>query len=76
MATPFVTGTVALLSEVHPDWHLLQMRARLNATAQPVEGNNGDFGAGALDAGAALAPDARSRIDDVPPAEDIRPGHR
>lgn len=76
MAAPFVAGTVALLAEMHPSWNLVQMMERISETVQPVVGDNGDFGAGALDAGAALTPDARSRIDDVPPAEDIRPGRR
>ncbi len=72
MAAPFVTGTVALLAEMHPTWDLVQMLDRIDATAQPVIHGNGEFGAGALDAGAALAPDWRARINDVPPAEDTR----
>lgn len=76
MAAPFVTGTVALLAEMHPSWDLRAMMTRLALTAMPVIGDNGDFGAGALDAGAALAPDMRSRIDDVPPPEEIRPARR
>ncbi len=73
MAAPFVAGTCALLAENHPDWNLVQMLARLAATAAPVGGGGGYFGAGVLDAGAALASDRRSHIDDPPVVEELRP---
>ena len=76
MATPFVSGTVALLCEIHPTWTLTQVLDRIGDTARPINDGYSEFGAGALDAGAALAPDRRSRIDDVPAAEDIRPRGR
>jgi subtilisin family serine protease len=72
MAAPFVTGTAALLAETHPNWTLDDMIARMGATASPVPGNDRTFGAGALDAGAALAPDRRSHVDDVPLPEVAR----
>ena len=72
MSAPFVTGTVALLAEMHPAWNLTDMMDRITATARPLAIYSQAFGAGTLDAGAALLPDLRSRIDDVPPAEVIR----
>lgn len=73
MSAPFVTGTVALLAEMHPSWNLTAMMDRIAATARPMAVYTQDFGAGALDTGAALLPDMRSHINDVPPAEAIRP---
>ena len=73
MAAPFVAGTAALLAETHPNWTLDQMLQRMGSTASPVPGNAGTFGAGALDAGAALAADRRSHVDDVPLPEVERP---
>ena len=73
MAAPFVAGTAALLAETHPAWTLNQMLQRMGATASPVPGNAGTFGAGALNAGAALAADRRSHVDDVPAPEVLRP---
>jgi hypothetical protein len=66
MAAPFVAGTAALLAEVHPDWTLRPMMLRMMDTASPVASQGDAFGAGALDAGAALAPDRRSHVDDEP----------
>ena len=62
MAAPFVTGTCALLAEKHPTWSLIDMETRLQATAKaltgvPVGASAKQFGAGVLDAGAALSPD-------------------
>ena len=72
MAAPFVAGTCALLAENHPDWNLAQMMARLEVTAGAFSGAAYQFGAGVLDAGAALEPDRHSHIDDVPVAEVMR----
>lgn len=62
MSTPFVTGTAALLRWRHPNWRRADFVARLRATATPITGlldeRVGMFGAGMLDIGAALAPDA------------------
>jgi hypothetical protein len=56
MSAPFVAGGAALLLSLHPDWSPSDIRQRLAATAhtvdQPVYRNQ--FGAGALDLGAAL----------------------
>lgn len=62
MAAPFVTGTVALLAEKHPDWHLVEMEQRLQSTASPLSGAPSGsrialYGAGVVDAGAALESD-------------------
>jgi subtilisin family serine protease len=62
MAAPFVTGTVALLAEKHPAWNLVEMENRLQSTTSPLAGvpSGGKaslYGAGVLDAGAALAAD-------------------
>lgn len=62
MAAPFVTGAVALLAEKHPAWNLLEMEARLQSTTSPLAGVPAGgkaalYGAGVLDAGAALAAD-------------------
>ncbi len=73
MSAPFVAGTAALLAEAHPHWTLVQMLERIKSTASPVSGEGEDFGAGALDCGAALALDRRSHIDDVPVPEELRP---
>lgn len=59
MSSPFVAGTAALLAEKHPEWTMLEVRDRLRATTDPISGpNSNNFGAGALNAGSALAPDA------------------
>jgi subtilisin family serine protease len=77
MAAPFVTGTVALLAELHPAWDLTETMDQLSATSRTIAGDTrGYYGAGALDAGAALAGPPRSRIDVVPAAEEIRPARR
>lgn len=58
MASPFVAGAAALLIEKHPLWTMLEVENRLGNTAAPVTGvNSKKFGAGALNVGAALAPD-------------------
>lgn len=77
MAAPFVAGTAALLAEKHPAWTMDETLIRLENTARTVTGlpasaNRRDFGAGALDVGAALAPDFT--LNPVPGVnEDIRP---
>ncbi|HEY6196275.1 MAG TPA: S8 family serine peptidase [Candidatus Eisenbacteria bacterium] len=73
MSAPFVAGTAALLAEVHPAWALTQMLHRIEQTAGPLRGDADHFGAGALDTGAALAPDRRSHADDEPTPEALRP---
>jgi len=74
MAAPFVAGTCALLAEIHPSWTLVQMLERIGDTAGRVRDKNGsELGAGALDAGAALAPDRREVQQETPEGEEIRP---
>ena len=62
MAAPFVSATAALLLSIHPNWDLKLVMTRLRNTATPINTTDPDlaaeFGAGVLNAGAALAPDA------------------
>ncbi len=63
MSAPFVAGAAALLIEKHPFWGLLEVETRLQGTAHalisvPAGASKSQFGAGGLDVGAALAPDA------------------
>ncbi len=71
MSTPFVAGTAALLLAVHPMWTENDVATRLAASARPVAPATpqmvGKLGAGALDVGAALAPD-------MPPSGDTGEG--
>ncbi len=57
MAAPHVAGTIALLRQARPDLTLAQMRELLRATAvdRGTPGPDLDYGAGALDAAAAVA---------------------
>jgi subtilisin family serine protease len=65
MSAPFVSGTAALLIGVHPNWRQADVMNRLRSTARPLDALNPglapSLGAGALDAGAALAPDRGAR---------------
>ena len=73
MSAPFVAGAAALLAEKHPEWIMDQMEIRLGNTARRITVPNAkNFGDGALDVGAALAPDASTNPN---PGynEDIRP---
>ena len=77
MAAPFVAGTCALLAEIHPDWTLSQMLDRIEGTTGKVRGKSSSraskFGAGILDAGAALQPDLPSNIEPAMPEASTRP---
>ena len=64
MSAPFVAGCCALLAEIHPTWTLDQMRARMAQTTRAINDGCDKFGAGALDAGAALAPDYSPGMDE------------
>ena len=57
MAAPHVAGTIALLRQARPDLTLAQVRELLRATAvdRGTPGPDLDYGAGALDAAAAVA---------------------
>jgi subtilisin family serine protease len=64
MSAPFVTGTVALLAEKHPNWNKDLMEARLQGTMTALKsvppGTTDSFlafGNGMLNIGRALAPD-------------------
>ena len=62
MAAPFVAGTAALLLEKHPSWSEYYVMQRIRENAAPLNSvsdtQSGKLGAGMLDVGAALAPDA------------------
>jgi subtilisin family serine protease len=56
MATPHVTGVLALLKSVHPNWTYRQLIGRVLQTVDPIAGLNGKLiTGGLLDAAAALA---------------------
>ena len=80
MSAPFVTGAAALLAQSHPAWGHDEMEARLTGTSRtipiatlPIGAQQRDFGSGALDIGAALAPDFVPGPNQTPAGEDIRP---
>jgi hypothetical protein len=56
MAAPHVTGVLALLKSVHPDWTYSQLIGRVLQTVDPIAGLKGKLVTGGLlDAAAALA---------------------
>src|SRR5262249_28801072 len=55
MATPFVTGALALLKSAHPDWNYHQLIARLQATVDRLRQYANVAWGGRLDLAAALA---------------------
>jgi subtilisin family serine protease len=64
MATPHVSGAVALLLQRHPDWTPADVKAALTVTARPLPGGDGQVGptragAGLVDVAAADAPTLR-----------------
>lgn len=61
MSAPFVAGTAALLLSLHPAWNTEDVMDRIGQSARSIvpttPERSGLFGAGMLDAGAALLPD-------------------
>lgn len=58
MATPHVTGAVALLRGVHPDWNFTKIRDRILDTVDPLPAlNSRTVTGGRLNVAAAVAPD-------------------
>jgi subtilisin family serine protease/subtilisin-like proprotein convertase family protein len=55
MATPYVTGALALLKAEHPDWNYHELIARLQATVDKLPQFSNVLWGGRLDIGAALA---------------------
>jgi len=49
MATPHVTGAIALMLQLHPDWKPEQIKSVLMQNSTPVNGGVFDVGAGRLD---------------------------
>lgn len=70
MATPHVSGTVALLSDLHPEWTSQQVIAHLLATVDPIDALQGkSVTGGRLNAEAALLPDTSGpRVVGLSPA--------
>jgi thermitase len=72
MSAPFVAGTAALLLEMHPTWSGYYVMKRIRDNAAPLNSvavaQSGKLGAGMLDVGAALAPDAIGYV----PADVVR----
>jgi subtilisin family serine protease len=58
MATPFVTGALALLKSEHPTWDYHQLISRLESTVDKLPQLNNVAWGGRLDLAAALAPSA------------------
>lgn len=59
MATPGVAGLAGLLVSEHPDWSALQVRNKIESTADPVKGrlySRGNLGKGRINVFKALAP--------------------
>jgi len=56
MATPFVTATLALVRELHPDWSYRQVIDRVLSTADPLPTLAGKVKAGKLNVAAAVGP--------------------
>jgi subtilisin family serine protease/subtilisin-like proprotein convertase family protein len=54
MAAPFVTGALALVHELHPDWNYRQVIAQVVDTADPLPSLTGKIRGGKLDLAAAL----------------------
>ncbi len=54
MATPVVSGVAALVWSKHPDWSPAQVREALTRSARSL-GDRNQFGAGLVDAAAAVA---------------------
>jgi subtilisin family serine protease len=64
MATPHVTGVLALLKSLHPDWTASQLISRVLQSVQPVAGLKGKVTTGGiLDAAAALGTPLTSFVD-------------
>jgi subtilisin family serine protease len=60
MSAPLISGSVALLLELHPDWTRADVAQRIGDTASALNDCTAleeMFGRGVIDAGAALAPD-------------------
>ena len=68
MATPHVAGAAADLAQDHPDWSAAQLKDGLVASADPVDGDGYDIGAGRLDIGDGTDATVRADQDviDVP----------
>ena len=68
MSAPWVSGCAALVLSLHPSWDGSAVLARLGETATPlppgVPEAGGNFGAGLLDAAAAVAPGVGGGVDE------------
>jgi subtilisin family serine protease len=68
MSAGFVSGAAALLIAAHPTWGRAQVLSRLQAYTRPITGatlaQQGKLGAGSIDLGQALRPDAAGSPSD------------
>jgi subtilisin family serine protease len=65
MAAPHVAGAAALLVEQHPDWAAPQLESALVGSADGLDADGFDVGAGRLDIGAGVASPLRAEHDVV-----------
>ncbi|MGH9213963.1 MAG: S8 family peptidase [Acidimicrobiales bacterium] len=71
MATPHAAGAAAALAQQHPGWDADQLKVGLVGSADPVDGDGYDIGAGRLDIGDGVDAAVRAERDvvDVPLAD-------
>jgi subtilisin/minor extracellular protease Epr len=70
MATPHVAGVAALVYSAHPDWTNLQVRQKIISTATPL-GNHWLYGAGLVNAAAAVDLPAASGMSSAGVSDDV-----
>lgn len=74
MSTPFVSGAVAVVRGLHPDWSTDRVLARLNWTTLPLQNvppvMQGKLGSGMLDLAAAVTRDTPG-AGDAPPVREV-----
>lgn len=63
MATPHVAGAAALLAQQHPDWTADELKNMLVGSADPIDGDGYDVGAGRVDIGDGVAASLRADRD-------------
>ncbi len=70
MATPFVTGAMALVRDLHPDWTAQQVIHQVLSTADPLPSLTGVINGGRLDLGAAIGNNPTPPQPPPPPPKD------